>query len=77
MTQRIGTYVQQNVVGESYKAFILPKLPPNPPIDLTSLYPKLEKATTALAELKSIHKTIPNRFLFTCGFERKLCFQVK
>lgn len=71
MNQRIGTYAQQNVVGESYKAYIPPKLPPNPPIDLTFLYPKLEKATTALAELNSIHKMIPNMSLFIYMWVRK------
>ncbi len=71
MSQRIGTYVKQNVVGESYQAYIPPKLPPNPSIDLNSLYPKLEKATTALAELNSIHKTIPNTSLFIYMWVRK------
>ncbi len=41
MNQRIGTYVQKNGDGESYNAYIPPKLPPNPPIDLTFLYPKV------------------------------------
>ena len=71
MTERIGTYVQQNVVGESYQAYIPPKLPPNPPIDLIALYPKLEKATTVLAQLNSIHRTIPNPSLFIYMWVRK------
>jgi hypothetical protein len=64
LNRRIGTYITQKVPGESYKAYIPSKLPPVPPVDLTQLYPCLEKATLALAELNSIHKTIPNTSLF-------------
>lgn len=69
--QRIGTYITQKAPGESYKAYIPPKLPPDPPVDLAQLYPKLEKATLALAELNSIHKTIPNTSLFIYMYVRK------
>ena len=55
MNQRIGTYITQKIAGESYKAYVPPKLPPKPPIDLARLYPYLEKATLALAELNSIN----------------------
>ena len=61
MNHRIGTYVTQTVAGAVYKAYIPPKLPPDPPIDLTRLYPYLEKANIALAELNTIHKIIPNK----------------
>ena len=71
MNQRIGVYVTQSVVGEPYKAYIPPSLPLEPPIDLTSLYPYLEKATLALAELNSIHKSIPNTALFIYMYVRK------
>jgi len=71
MNQRVGIYITQKVSGESYKAYIPPKLPPAPPIDLAMLYPHLEKATHALAELNSIHKTIPNTALFIYMYVRK------
>lgn len=71
MNQRTGTYILQKVLGESYKAYVPPKLPPEPFIDLTQLYPYLEKATLALAELNSIHKTIPNTSLFIYMYIRK------
>lgn len=71
MNQRIGTYVTQKIPGESYKAYIPPTLPPKPPIDLSGLYPSLEKATSALAALNSIHKTIPNTSLFIYMYVRK------
>lgn len=71
MNQRIGTYITQKVTGESYKAYVPPKLPPEPAVDLARLYPNLEKATLALAELNSIHKTIPNTSLFIYMYVRK------
>lgn len=71
MNQRIGTYITKKVTKESYKAYVPPKLPPKPPIDLVKLYPNLEKAGLALAELNSIHKTIPNTSLFIYMYVRK------
>jgi Fic family protein len=71
MNKRIGIYQTVNVRGESYKAYVPRKLPPDPPIDLIKLYPYLEKATNALAELNSIHKTIPNPALFIYMYVRK------
>jgi Fic family protein len=71
MNQRIGIYIAQKITGESYKAYVPPKLPPEPPINLAVLYPYLEKATQGLAELNSIHKTIPNTALFIYMYVRK------
>jgi Fic family protein len=67
----MGTYFSQKVAGEQYKAYVPAKLPPMPPINLTELYPYLEKATLALAELNSIHKLIPNTALFIYMYVRK------
>lgn len=71
MNQRIGTYIIQKTPGEAYKAYVPQKLPPEPPIDLAKLYPHLEQAMLALAELNSIHKTIPNTALFIYMYVRK------
>lgn len=71
MNNRIGTYVMQKVAIESFKAYIPACLPPSPPIDLAQLYAQLEKATLALAELNSIHKSIPNTGLFIYMYVRK------
>jgi len=71
MNQRVGTYSVQKISGESYRAYIPPTLPPNPPIDLTRLYPHLEKAALALAELNSMTKSIPNTSLFIYMYVRK------
>lgn len=71
MNQRAGSYVVQKVSGESYKAYIPHPLPPKPPVDLTHLYPYLEKATYALAELNNMTKFIPNTSLFIYMYVRK------
>ncbi len=71
MNKRVGTYITHTVSGESYKAYVPPTLPPKPPIDLDKLYPTLEKATLALAELNSIQKMIPNPSLFIYMYVRK------
>lgn len=71
MNQRIGKYVTQKVATESYRAYVPPKLPPVPPVDLSKLYAYLEKATIALAELNSIYKSIPNTSLFIYMYVRK------
>ncbi|MDZ4322943.1 MAG: hypothetical protein U1A05_02505 [Alphaproteobacteria bacterium] len=64
MNQRIGTYITHKLSNEPYKAYVPPRLPPEPPLDLAKLYPYLEKATLALAELNGIKKSIPNKSLF-------------
>jgi len=71
MNKRIGTYVTQGVAERPYKAYIPQPLPPEPPLDMEALYPFLEKATTALAQLNSINKSIPNVSLFIYMYVRK------
>lgn len=71
MNTRIGTYVTQTMAQEPYKAYIPPRLPPEPPLDMTQLYAALEKATAAVAELNSVHKSIPNTALFMYMYVRK------
>ena len=71
MNERIGTYITKKVATESYRAYVPSQLPPEPPIDVSSLYPYLEKATLALAELNSIAQIIPNISLFIYMYVRK------
>ncbi len=71
MNKRLGTYSIQSVVGEIYKTYIPPSLPPEPPLDMALLYPFLEKATRALSELKAVQKMIPNASLFLYMYVRK------
>lgn len=69
--KRIGTFVVQKKIDEHYKAFIPPLLPPSPQIDLAVVYPYLEKATQAIAELNSVAHAIPNTSLFVYMYVRK------
>jgi Fic family protein len=71
MNQRIGKYTTHKIAKESYKSYIPPTLPPTPPINLTQLYPHLERATIALAELNNMAKSIPNISLFIYMYVRK------
>ncbi len=71
MSQRIGKYITQKVAREPYKAFVPAYLPADPPINLGRLYPYLEKAALALAELNAVHKSIPNTALFIYMYLRK------
>lgn len=71
MKQRVGKYLTQRITGEPFKAYVPNPLPPEPPIDLTKLSGLLEKATHALGELNSIHKSIPNTSLFIYMYVRK------
>jgi Fic family protein len=71
MNARLGKYIIQKTAGESFKAYVPPPLPPQPPIDLGSLYPALERATLALAELNAITRAIPNTSLFIYMYVRK------
>ena len=71
MNKRIGTYISKKVATESYKAYVPSLLPPKPSIEVDKLYPYLEKATLALAELNSIAKIIPNISLFIYMYVRK------
>src|SRR5262245_43808261 len=71
MKKRIGIYISQGIAHRTFKAYVPQPLPPEPPLDLTGLYPALEKATAALAELNNLHKTIPNISLFIYMYVRK------
>lgn len=68
---RLGKLVDQSLIGGNYKAFIPPYLPPSPPVDLALLYPYLEKATQAIAQLNIIVDAIPNTALFMYMYVRK------
>lgn len=71
MKRKTGKYVVQKTVRESFEAYVPAPLPPNPPIEMKQLYPRLEKAAHALAELNVTTKTIPNTSLFIYMYVRK------
>lgn len=69
---RLGKFIQSSVVGgESYRAYVPAPLPPDPPIDLTRLYPLLDKANTALGRLDGMSMVLPDASLFLYMYVRK------
>ena len=68
---RLGTYISNNIGGEKYKAFVPPKLPPTPSIDIKKLYPALDNATRSLGQLDNITEFVPNIELFIYMYIRK------
>ncbi len=61
---RLGTYVTTTVTGEPVQAFIPPKLPPNPPVDLAGLYQHLDRANQALGRLDGLTTLLPDTKFF-------------
>ena len=69
---RIGKYVKSSIVsGESFNSYIPSHLPPEPPIDLSEIYPLLDKANTALGRLDGISLVLPDPALFLYMYVRK------
>ncbi|ADD69410.1 filamentation induced by cAMP protein Fic [Denitrovibrio acetiphilus DSM 12809] len=66
-SKRIGRYVKGSVVGgKPYNAYIPNLLPPEPPIDMSEIYPLLDKATAAIGRLDSMNMVFQDtaRFLY-------------
>ncbi|MCY4309505.1 MAG: Fic family protein [Rhodobacteraceae bacterium] len=59
------------VAGETYEAYIPKPLPPSPPLDMSRLYPLLDKATTAMGRLDGMSMVLPDAYLFLYMYIRK------
>src|SRR3984957_4583288 len=68
---RFGTFVSKTAVGETVRAFVPPPLPPDPPVDLTGLYPQLDRANQALGRLDGLTTLLPDTRLFLYLYVRK------
>ena len=70
--ERIGSFKQSPIIaGERYKAYISKPLPPSPPLDLSCLYPLLDKANTAIGRLDGMSMVLPDADLFLYMYIRK------
>ena len=70
--QRIGQYFQSSVgAGKSYQAYLPPPLPPQPALDIGSLYMLLDQASTALGRLDGMGRLLPNRSLYIRQYVRR------
>ena len=69
---RIGSFKKSSVIaGETYEAYIPKPLPPSPPLDMSRLYPLLDKATTAMGRLDGMSMVLPDAYLFLYMYIRK------
>ena len=72
MQNRVGRYVRGTSVGdEAYQAFIPAPLPPDPPIEMTTIQPLLDKANLALGQLGGVSSLLPDASLFLYMYIRK------
>ncbi len=69
--QRLGTYVKSSLASESYRAFVPPPLPPEPPIDLMQLGGLLARASKATGRLDGVADVLPDSSLFLYYYIRK------
>ena len=69
--KRVGIWVKQGMAGEYYNCYVPKKLPPEPSLQMDQLYPYLDKAIQAVAELNALAKSVPNKSLFTYMYVRK------
>ncbi len=69
---RIGRFKKSSAIaGEIYEAYIPKPLPPSPPLDMSHLYPLLDKATTAMGRLDGMSMVLPDPYLFLYMYIRK------
>jgi len=69
---RIGRRMKYSSAnGEHYSAYIPKPLPPVPTINLTNLYPLLDKANTAIGRLDGMRMVLPDSSLFLYMYVRK------
>jgi Fic family protein len=68
---RLGTYVTTTVTGEPVRAFMPPKLPPDPPVELAGLYQHLDRANQALGRLDGLTTLLPDTKFFLYLYIRK------
>lgn len=68
---RIGTYVLKSFKGESFRAYLPPPLPPDPPLALQPLLPPLDHANQTLGRLDGLSSILPDPSLFIYLYIRK------
>src|SRR5271170_2333423 len=68
---RLGTYVTKKFGHESFRAFVPPPLPPDPPLKLDPLQLLLEEANQALGRLDGLTSVLPDPSLFLYLYVRK------
>lgn len=71
-SNRVGRFIKTSPTGgETYRAYVPHPLPPDPPLDLTAVYPLLDRANIALGRLDGISLLLPDPSLFIYMYVRK------
>src|SRR6266487_972937 len=60
LQSRLGTYLTSSVAGETVRAFVPPPLPPQPKLEMSGLYARLDRANQSLGHLNSMTKLLPD-----------------
>src|SRR5690242_14862221 len=68
---RLGTYVVKTFKDESFRAYVPPPLPPDPPLALQPLLSLLDHANQALGRLDGLASILPDPSLFIYLYVRK------
>ena len=68
---RLGRFVETAAGGEKVRAFVLPPLPPDPPIDLTGQFTLYDTARGAAGRLDGVTTILPSTPLFLFMYVRK------
>lgn len=66
-----GEYISNSVSGEVVKAYMPPLLPPEPQLEMSSLYQLLDKANLAIGRLDGVSINVPDISLFLYMYVRK------
>ena len=70
--KRLGRYISASTAGETFKAFIPPPLPPDPPLQLRERdYDLMERANRAVGRLDGMTSLLPDASLFIYFYVRK------
>ena len=70
-SSRLGQKVTISTVGEKAEAFVPPRLPPTPAVQMDRLYRRLESANRALGRLDGVTSILPDTPLFLYMYVRK------
>lgn len=68
---RLGRHITKNYASESFRAFVPPPLPPDPPIRIDSLQIHLEQANQAIGRFDGLASLLPDPSLFIYAYVRK------
>jgi Fic family protein len=69
--RQTGEFRTSTTAGEKVRAYVPNPLPPEPAVDLTSLFPLLDKANQALGRLDGSIAVLPDASLFLYFYVRK------